>query len=159
MPLYQPAFAAGTGIRPQETEINHFKCDGSYERSLSICNPGDQGINVNLWYESMIQAGTPTSLNDILSNPGEIASRVVLKTGLSRNGIVINTNQVESMRVPVGNQFEFFSYLKIADAGTYLITYWALYEGQRTEMNDISLRRAAKEKTMFGRHCRTTGRG
>ncbi|WP_211531694.1 hypothetical protein [Methanocalculus chunghsingensis] len=98
-----------------------------------------EGTLSDLQYEGMMQTGVPIKLNGIFTNTGKIATRAVLNAEIYQNGNFINAISGDTVLVPVGGRSELFSYLTVAEPGEYQIKYWALYEGQRTEMKDVSL--------------------
>lgn len=46
--ICQPAMASGIGIGPNEITINQATRGGTYDRTLTLFNPGENGVNVNV---------------------------------------------------------------------------------------------------------------
>ncbi len=120
----------GEQIASQETDFEVFPY-GQLSR---------EGTMGELQYEGMMQTGLPIKLSGIFTNTGRIATRAVLNAEVYRDGSFINAISGDTVLVPVGGTSELFSYVTVPEPGEYQIKYWALYEGQRTETNEITLR-------------------
>jgi len=154
---------ADTTLRPEDSELFHVECDtaeiskGDYTCNIVVSLGGDviateelqftvlprgtltrSGVCTAMGIDSSPQLGIISKLKAVFLNDGQIDTNAKLVAEIYRDGVFVDVVNGDELLVPVGFTTELLVYLRPETPGNYTIKAHILYEGKRTDMDDLS---------------------
>ena len=154
---------ATTSVRPGASEMIPIECDtasqscGDYrcsvavslgreviaaeELAFSILPRGTltrSGVCTGLEFDGGPQLGSVSKIRAAFLNDGQMDAKAKLVGEVYPNGTRVDVIDGDELLVPAGYSGELVAYVRLENAGRYTVRTHVLYEGKRTEVQDLS---------------------